>query len=142
MGLPEDLRREYLEASGVLKGSPKASAALSRRCLQNILRDYAKVKPGSLSDEINEVLPSLPTELANEVDVIRNIGNFAAHPNKSVTTGEIIDVEPGEAEWSLEVLGKLFAYYFSEPSEDKTRALNTKLEDAGKPPIKRVNADG
>lgn len=137
--VPEDLKCEYLEACTVLNASPKASAALSRRCLQNLLRNYVNIKPSNLSDEIEAVLPSLPTELANEVDAIRNIGNFAAHPNKSQSTGDIIDVEPGEAEWSLEVLAKLLTYYFSEPSEDKAQALNSKLQDAGKPPMKKAD---
>jgi hypothetical protein len=29
---------------------------------------------------------------------VRTIGNFAAHPIKSTSTGTIVDVEPGEAE--------------------------------------------
>jgi hypothetical protein len=33
------------------------------------------------------------------LDAIRTIGNFAAHPIKSTSSGEIVDVEPGEAEW-------------------------------------------
>jgi len=137
--VPEDLRNGFLEACEVLDASPKASAALSRRCLQGLLRNYANVKHGNLSDEIEEVLPTLPIDLANEVDAIRNIGNFAAHPNKSTTTGAIIDVEPGEAEWSLEVLEKLFEYFFSQPSDEKKNALNSKLQDAGKPPMKKVD---
>ncbi len=38
------------------------------------------------------------------IDAVRVIGNFAAHPIKSKSTGEIVDVEPGEAEWNLNTL--------------------------------------
>lgn len=131
---------DYKEACLTLPFSPKASAALSRRCLQNILRDKAGVKAGDLSNEIQEVITnnSLPSHLIESIDAIRNIGNFAAHPQKSRSTGEIVDVEYGEAEWLLDVLESLFDFYFVQPSliMAKRDALNKKLAEAGKPPMK------
>lgn len=61
-----------------------------------------------LADQIDEVLPRLPTSIGHNVDAIRQIGNFAAHALKSTSTGTIVDVEDGEAEWSLDVLEELF----------------------------------
>jgi len=80
----------------------------------------------------------LPQDLADNIDAIRNIGNFAAHPNKSKSTGDVVPVEPHEAEWNLEVLESLFDFYFVQPAKAKARrdALNKKLTDAGKPPLK------
>ena len=131
---------DYREACLVLADSPKASAALSRRTLQLILREKASVKPSDLSKEIDQVIAShtLPSHLAEAVDAIRNLGNFAAHPMKSTNTGEILDVEPGEAEWLLDVLEGLFDFYFVQPAilRRKKDALNKKLADAGKPPMK------
>lgn len=43
--VPDKFAGDYKEACLVISDSPKASAALSRRCLQNILREKAKVKP-------------------------------------------------------------------------------------------------
>jgi hypothetical protein len=138
--VPPVLAADYNEACLVLPDSPKASAALSRRCLQTLLRDEAKVKPGNLADEIQQVLDSgkLPSALADSIDAVRNIGNFAAHPMKSQHTGEILDVEPGEAEWNLDVLESLFDFYFVQPAllKAKRDALNAKLTAAGKPPMK------
>jgi hypothetical protein len=57
-----------------------------------------------LNDQIDEVLPPLPGYLSESVDAIRVVGNFAAHPSKSEHTGEIADVEDGEAEWLLYTL--------------------------------------
>jgi hypothetical protein len=76
--------------------------------------------------------------LAGSIDAVRNIGNFAAHPMKSEHTGEILDVEPGEAEWNLEVLESLFDFYFVQPSvlKAKRAALDAKLSEARKPPMK------
>jgi uncharacterized protein DUF4145 len=137
--VPKGLAEDYAEACLVLADSAKASAALSRRCLQTLLREHAKVKPQNLNKEIDEVLASktLPPHLAEDIHAIRAIGNFAAHPTKDTATGEIVDVEPGEAEWLLDLLVGLFGFYFVEPAEAKKRrdALNAKLTAAGKPTI-------
>jgi hypothetical protein len=113
---------------------------LSRRCLQNLLIDKAGVTK-DLFDQIQEVLDkpgALPTPLAEDLDAVRVIGNFAAHPMKSKATGQIVDVLPGEAEWNLEVLEGLFDYYFVQPEKKQQRrdAMNAKLGDAGKPPLR------
>jgi hypothetical protein len=131
---------DYREACVVLADSPKASAALSRRCLQNLLRDKASVKAGNLNDEIDQVLKSgtLGSNLADSIHGVRIIGNFAAHPTKSTNTGEVIDVEPGEAEWLLDTLEKLFDFFFVEPDRIAKRReeINKKLIEAGKQPLK------
>jgi len=120
--------------------SAKASAALSRRCLQLLLRDEVKVKRQDLSKEIQELLDrgTLPSHIADSLDAVRSIGNFAAHPLKSQSTGEIVPVEVGEAEWNLDVLESLFDFYFVAPALTKARkaVLNKKLSDAGKPALK------
>jgi hypothetical protein len=122
----------------VLSDSPKASAALSRRCLQHLLRDKAGVKHGNLNKEIEEAMKSLPSHLAGAIDSVRIIGNFAAHPIKSESTGEVVDVEPGEAEWNLDTLEGLFDHYYVQPAllKAKQDALNKKLAEAGKPEMK------
>ena len=116
------------------------AAALSRRCLQHLLREKAGIKKGDLSNEIQQVLDSrqLPSHLGDELDAIRNIGNFAAHPLKATNTGEIVEVEPHEAEWLLSVLEQLFDFFFVQPARAKERrdALNSKLHGIGKPPMK------
>jgi len=137
--VPAALSGDYLEACTVLPDSAKA-AALGRRCLQNLLRDTVKVKPADLSNEIQQVLDSgkLPSALHDSIDAIRNIGNFAAHPMKSTQTGTILDVEFGEAEWTLDVLEELFDFSFVLPAmiQKKKDAFNQKLQQAGKPPMK------
>jgi len=140
LGVPPEFAEDYTEACLVLPDSPKASAALSRRCLQHILREKAGVKPSNLADEIQEALDRnlFPSYIAEIVDAVRNVGNFAAHPTKSKQTGEIIDVEPGEAELNLDVIEALFDFYFVNPAmiAKKKAAINQKLQDAGKPPMK------
>lgn len=138
--VPKDIAEDYTEACTVLVDSPKASAALSRRCLQHLLRTVGGVKHGDLASEIQEILDGakLPSPLSKSIDAIRNIGNFSAHPLKSTSTGEILPVEPAEAEWNLDVLEALFDYYYVQPASlaKKRDDLNKKLASAGKPPLK------
>lgn len=136
MCVPAELVQDYREAALVLSLSPKASAALSRRCLQALLR-LQGYEQHSLADQIATVLPDLPKYLRAGVDEIRVLGNFAAHPMKSTTTGMILDVTDGEADWMLEVLELLFDHFYARPEEyrSKRAALSDKLRDAGKKPL-------
>jgi hypothetical protein len=136
----EPYRSEYIEACSVLTISPKASAALSRRLLQTLLRNEFNIKPSSLAKEIETFihLDGIPSHLSGAIDAIRNVGNFAAHPLKDTNTGEVVDVEPGEAEWLLDVIDSLFDFTLVQPLRLKERKdkLNEKLKALGKPPMK------
>lgn len=141
--VPPDIAGDYIEACNVLAISPKASAALSRRCLQNILRSHG-YRAKQLWQEIDQVLAeadtskSLPTNLRISIDGIRHFGNFSAHPTEDITTLQIIDVEPGEADWCLDILEDMFEHFYTRPAETLARkqALDDKLKSAGKQPSK------
>lgn len=139
--VPIEYREDFIEAAAVLPISPKASAALSRRILQHTLREKFGLKRPSLAQEIDDFLKlkDVPAYLSGAVDAVRNIGNFAAHPLKDSSTGTIVAVEPGEAEWLLEVLESLFDFAFVQPERlaAKQIALNKKLIAMGKPPMKQ-----
>ena len=142
-GVPEQLKADYQEAYQVLPVSPKASAALSRRALQAILVDQGYVGR-NLSKQIDAVLndtksdKALPTGILRTVDAIRLFGNFSAHPITDITSLQIIDVEPEEAEWCLQIVERLFDHYYVRPAEDQKilDELNEKLSLAGRPAAK------
>ncbi|MEO8289949.1 MAG: DUF4145 domain-containing protein [Gaiellaceae bacterium] len=142
--VPERFSETYAEANRVLEDSAKASAALGRRLLQDAIREKVGITRKTLDEEIQAVIDSgeVPSWLADNLDAVRVVGNFAAHPIKSTNTGEIVDVEPGEAEWLLEVLDGMFDFYFVQPEKAKKRQadLNAKLKEAGKPELKKVPA--
>lgn len=137
--VPTDIAGDFNKASRVLPISAQASAALTRRCLQQVLKDYGMTKSKDLFDQIDEVITQghLPPALADQLDAVRVIGNFAAHPLKSKNTGTILPVEAHEAEWNLDVLEAVFDHYFVKPAQAQARkaALNKKLAEAGKPPL-------
>lgn len=138
-GVPEKYAGDFREAVLVMNLSPTASAALSRRVFQNILRNEFGIQARDLYKEIETFIaqPGIPSYLTDAVDAIRNIGNFAAHPLKSTNTGEVVPVEPGEAEWLIEVLNSLFDFKFTQPQklQERKDKLNAKLRDLGKPPM-------
>jgi hypothetical protein len=137
--VPTDVANLFAEASVVLPLSPRASAALSRRCLQQVLTDAGGAPTGDLYKQIEDVVNSgsLPSHLIDSLHAVRAIGNIAAHTQKSTTTGAVVDVEPGEAEWNLDTLEGLFDFYYIAPAKTASRkaALNAKQQAIGKPPI-------
>ena len=140
-GVPDELKLDYLEACAVLGISPRASAALSRRILQSVLQQQGYTKH-RLVDQVEDVLnetdssKALPTDLRNNVDVIRKFGNFSAHETVDKATAEIIGVEPEEAEWCLELVEMLFDHYYIRPAVNEARLaeFNNRLQQAGQTP--------
>lgn len=138
--VPVTIAADFNEACLVLPYSPKASAALSRRCLEQLLHERNVSTKDNLSEAIGDALAKhLPSHIEENLDAVRNIGLFATHPKKSSNSGEILDVEPGEAEWNLDVLESLFDYYYVQPAKSakKRDDLNKKLAEAGKKPMKK-----
>ena len=72
--------------------------------------------------------------------MIRNFGNFSAHQITDQTTLQVLAVDPGEAEWCLDILEEMFDHYYVKPAEAKARkaALDEKLAAAGKPRSKEI----
>jgi hypothetical protein len=138
--IPERFRKDFNEAAAVFPTSAKASAAISRRILQDVLHEHYQIKKHDLAQEIQEflALSGLPTHLSEAVDAVRHLGNFAAHPLKSTDTGQVQEVEPGEAEWLLDVLEAVFDFAFVQPAvlARKKTQLNKRLIEVGKKPMK------
>lgn len=138
--IPQNYRRDFNEASAVICISPKASAALSRRLLQRLLREHYNIKPSNLDLEIQDFMKGqVPQYLVDAMDAIRVVGNFAAHPMEYKHTREIVDVDPDEAEFLVEVLDNLLEWSFVQPqsTEERINRLNQKLKKLGKPPMKQ-----
>jgi len=94
--IPKAIIADYEEACLIRDLSPKASATLSRRCLQGIIRDFWKVKKGRLIDEIHAIKEKVDPITWQAIDSVRSIGNIGAHMEKDIDL--IIDVEPEEAQ--------------------------------------------
>lgn len=126
--IPDILKKDFQEASMIRTLSFNASAALSRRCLQNILIQKAGVNPKDrLYNQIEFIITNklLPADLLDILHEVREIGNFAAHP-KFDCQGVIIDTTQEEADFNLEVINQLFDYYFIR--EKKIKAIKKSIK--------------
>ncbi len=112
--VPGPIIEDYQEACLILDGSPKASATLSRRCLQGMIRNFWGIKrpadhkgPWRLKEEIESIEERVEPETWAAIDGVRKIGNIGAHMKEDINV--IVNVEPDEAEkliWLIELLIK------------------------------------
>lgn len=125
--VPANVRNDFLEAHAVRHISTKACAAMARRCLQTLLHSRG-FKKSNLAQEIDAALPTMSERLREYIHELRLVGNFSAH-EKLDAAGVVVDVEPAEADWLLELLLVAFDFYFVTPARDAERkaALKAKL---------------
>jgi hypothetical protein len=93
--IPKPIRDDYLEACLIRDLSPKASATLSRRCLQGMIRDFWGVAKATLKLEIEAIGEKVDPLTWKAIDAVRKIGNIGAHMEKDINL--IVDVDPDEA---------------------------------------------
>lgn len=108
--IPKPLVTDYEEASSIIDLSPKASATLSRRCLQGIIRDFLGIKKGRLVDEINALEDKIDPLTWKSIDAVRKVGNIGAHMERDINL--IIDVEPKEAHLLIQLIEMLFEEWY------------------------------
>lgn len=117
--IPQPLIDDYTEACLIKEHSPKASATLSRRCLQGTIRDYWGVKPGRLVDEIEAIKDKTDHLTWEAIDAVRKVGNIGAHMEKDINL--IVDVDPNEAELLINLIETLFHDWYVNREERKKR---------------------
>lgn len=93
--IPLAIRNDYNEACLIVNLSPKASATLSRRCLQGMIRDFHNVSAKNLYLEIQAIKDKIDVTTWEAIDAVRRIGNIGAHMESDIDL--IVDVDPGEA---------------------------------------------
>lgn len=109
--VPEQIKQDYEEAYAILNLSPKASATLSRRCLQGMIRDFWEVHDkGNLCSEIDAIADKVSPSARRALDATRKIGNIGAHMEQDVDM--IIDIDPSEAETLLKLIEHLMQEWY------------------------------
>lgn len=126
--IPSPIKNDYLEACLILNDSPKASATLSRRCLQGMIRDFWNIKKKNLYEEINAISDKVDPLTWEAIDATRKIGNIGAHMEKDIDL--IIDVEPKEAELLVVLIETLIKDWYVTKHE-RQKAMRGIIE-AGK----------
>lgn len=134
--VPADYAKDFNEACLILTDSPNASGALSRRCLQNLIRHNFNIIKDNLFNEVEELLDRnvIPSYIKEDLHSLRTGGAVAVHPFKDKATSQILDMEPEEAEHLLDVLVALFDFCFVEPkkAEARRKAIEEKYKKKSK----------
>ena len=130
--IPEPIRDDYVEACLIRDLSPKASATLSRRCLQGIIRDFWGISKSRLIDEINDLKGKIDQSTWDAIDAVRSIGNIGAHMERDINV--VIDVEPHEAELLISLIEILFKDWYIARHERQQHLANIVAVAAAKKP--------
>lgn len=115
--IPEAIRQDYEEACAIVTLSPKASATLSRRCLQGLIRDFWAITKPTLNKEIDELKDKIPADLWSSIDALRQLGNIGAHMEKD--TNIIVDIDPNEANSLIQLIELLMKEWYINREERK-----------------------
>ena len=131
--IPKAIRDDYREACLIRDLSPKASATLSRRCLQGILRDFWEVKPGRLVDEIAQIHDRVDPVTWKAIDAVRKLGNIGAHMEKDIDL--IVEVEPAEANLLIRLVETLLKEWYVARAEREARMAAVISAASDKKPV-------
>lgn len=108
--------------------SPKASATLSRRCLQGMIRDFCGIARKRLIDELRELESQVKNGTADRnvsaesvaaIDAVRSVGNIGAHMEADVD--HIIPVDPNEAQILIDLIESLLDEWYVERHKRQQR---------------------
>ena len=94
--IPIPIVEDYVEACRIRDLSPKASATLSRRCLQGMIRDFCGITGNTLFAEIDALREAVSKgdgirhvnqDTVEAIDYVRKIGKYGAHKKKGCQLG-------------------------------------------------------
>jgi len=117
--LPERIIEDYREACLTLELSPKVSAALSRRCLSEMLRDFWRVQPGGLNDEFRQIKGTADPLTWEAIESVRKSGMIGARMESE--GAEIQDTDPGEAKLLIGLIETLIQDWYVARDERRMR---------------------
>lgn len=126
--LPPQVLEDYRESCLIVDSSPKLAAALSRRCLSEMIRDFWKVQPGSLGDEFRQIKGSVDPLTWETIESVRQTGMIGARMD--IEGAQIVDTEPGEAKLLIGLIETLVEDWYV-AREERRKRLETIKQIAG-----------
>lgn len=132
--VPAGYADDYHSASQIIFYSPEASAAISRRSLHRFLAAKVHAGHGGLADQIRQagLAPDLPAYLKQALQMVATVAKLEPDSVKSLRPEALAPVEPGEADWLLDVLEPLFDLYFVQPA--RMQRKQDSMEEKTAPP--------
>ncbi|WP_349782345.1 DUF4145 domain-containing protein [Xanthomonas arboricola] len=137
--IPSVILEDYMEACAIASLSPKASATLSRRCLQGMIRNFWKISGRTLNDEINQLEEKIDPTTFEAINAIRHIGNIGAHMERDINI--VVDVDPEEAALLISMIEMLIKDWYIEKYERDQRVSKLLEMSKAKQATRKTKAD-
>lgn len=136
--IPKPIVENYNQACRIRDLSPNASAAMSRRCLQGMIRDFCEISERTLAKEIDTLRQKINEgkgpqgvnhDAIDAIDHVRSIGNIGAHMEEDINL--ILDVESDEAQTLINLIELLFSewYVAKHVREERLKALGMVVDN-------------
>ena len=136
--IPKPIVENYNQACRIRNLSANASATMSRRCLQGMIRDFCGISKPTLAKEIDALRVQVDEgkgplgvgrDIMDAIDQVRRIGAIGAHMEKDINL--ILDVEPEEAQALIDLIEILFEewYVAKHVREGKLKKLGVVVEN-------------
>lgn len=122
--VPSVIKEDYYEACRIRDLSPKASATLSRRVLQGMIRDFWGISMSKLKYEVDALEEKVDSLTWEAIDSVRKVGNIGAHMEKDINI--IIEVEPDEAQLLIGLVEQLVYDWYVARYEKEQRLKKIK----------------
>lgn len=135
--IPQAIRDDYEEACKIVELSPKASATLSRRCLQGMIRDFWGITPKkNLAQEIDAITQQVAPQIKEVLHSVRQLGNIGAHMEQDVNL--IVDIDANEATQLIKLIELLMKNWYIDRNDnekliDDIVSLNVNKQEQRKP---------
>jgi hypothetical protein len=124
VAVPSAVLEDYREACLTVETSQKVAAALARRCLSSMLRDFWRVQPGSLSDEFRQVKGTVDPLTWEAIESVRGTGSIGTRMESE--GAEILDAEQGEAVLLIGLIETLIHDWYVVREERRKRLVGIK----------------
>ncbi len=127
--VPAEFESDYHTACEILAISPESSAAISRRLLQRFFAARSEGHDLELSELISTATDSAEMQpyLREALRTLIALAKLEPGSEKSLRPHTLIPVQPGEAEWSLDVLQNLLEAHYVQPA--RLQRLQNALEE-------------
>jgi hypothetical protein len=119
VALPQHILEDYHEACLAADFSPKVAAALARRCLSEMLRDFWQATHGKLGDEFRQIKSKVDPLTWEAIDSVRRSGMIGAR--MEIEGAEILETEPGEAKLLIGLIETLIEDWYVGREERRKR---------------------
>ena len=129
--IPNPIIENYNQACRIRDLSANASAAMSRRCLQGMIRHFCGISKRTLAQEIDTLRAKVDEgkgpqgvshDIMDAIDHVRKIGSIGAHMEKDINL--ILDVEPDEAQTLIGLIEILFEEWYVAKHVREQRLMN------------------